>query len=217
MDDSRKPSTPPRTNDTENREDPLPSSPRRDGSPGSGSGRDQQARTTRNTDLTDPQRDQDRLRPDEGTIDMPEVKDIPGQEHVHVPPMGELADTTISSDDEEGVGLLDELNEEEGDDEIIMGTEADITADDRETLERGDEYMPTRDEDRLAQATMDNTDFEGEPLNQASFGAERTGRDLDTGNMGDDDTMENIGEEDEENNQWSLGGDRNEQNEERTS
>lgn len=75
------------------------------------------ARTSGDTDLTDPQRDQDRLRPDETTIDMPEVKDIPGQEHVHVLPLGELADTTISSDDEEGVGILDELNDEEEDDD----------------------------------------------------------------------------------------------------
>jgi hypothetical protein len=178
---------------------------------------DEPARTSRNTDLTDPQRDQERLRPDEATIDMPEVKDIPGQEHIHVPPMGELADTTISSADEEGAGILDELNEEESDEEIVMGTEADIPSADREMLERGDDYMPTRDEDRLNQASMDSTDFEGEPLNEASFGPERTGRDLDTGDIGDDDKMENIGEEDEENNQWSLGSDRQDQNEERTS
>lgn len=178
---------------------------------------DEPARTSRNTDLTDPQRDQERLRPDEATIDMPEVKDIPGQEHVHVPPMGELADTTISSSDEEGAGILDELNEEESDEDIVMGTEADIPTADREMLERGDDYMPTRDADRLNQASMDSTDFEGEPLNEASFGPERTGRDLDTGDIGDDDKMENIGEEDEENNQWSLGSDRQDQNEERTS
>jgi hypothetical protein len=184
MDDSRN------YNDTENRENRLYR-------------QDEPARTQRSSDLTDPQRDQERLRPEGGTIDMPEVKDIPGQEHVHVPPMGELADTTISSDDEEGAGLLDELNggEEDEDSTIRMGTEADITANDRETLQRGDDYLPTGDEDRLARASMDNTDFEGEPLNEAGFGAERTGSDLDTGGMEEDDRMENIGEEDEENNQ----------------
>jgi hypothetical protein len=184
-------------NDTENRDDRLYR-------------QDEPARTQRNSDLTDPQRDQERLRPDEGTIDMPEVKDIPGQEHVHVAPMGELADTTISSDDEEGAGLLDELNgEEEDEDSLIkMGTEADTTAADREMLKRGDDYMPTGDEDRLARASMDNTDFEGEALNEKGFGTERTGSDLDTGGIEEDDAMENIGEEDEENNQWSLGSDR---------
>jgi hypothetical protein len=182
-------------NDTENRDDRLYRE------------NDTRARSNRNTDLTDPQRDQDRLRPDEAIIDMPEVKDIPGQEHVHVPPLGELADTTISSDDEEGAGILDDLNED--DTTIRMGTEADITANDRETLKRGDDYMPTRDEDRLNQASMDSTDFEGDPLNEASFGAERTGSDLDTSGVDEDDAMENIGEEDEENNQWSLGSGEN--------
>lgn len=169
-------------------------------------------------DLTDPVRDQERLKPDEATIDLPEVKDIPGQEHVHVPPLGELADTTISSDDEEGAGLLDELNEEEEDEDNIirMGTDSDISSQDREALERSDDFMPTRDEENLARASMDNTDFDGEPLNEAAFGQERTGKDLDTGGVDEDDANEEIGEEDEENNQYSLGSDRNENNEERT-
>ena len=51
-------------------------------------------------------------RPREFFMDMPEVKDIPGQEHVHVPPLGELADTTASSADEEGYGILDELEDD---------------------------------------------------------------------------------------------------------
>ena len=89
-------------NDTEDRDDRL-------------SRQNEPAKTQRNTDLTDPQRDQERLRPEETTIDLPEVKDIPGQEHVHVAPLGEMADTTISSDDEEGAGLLDELNEDDTD------------------------------------------------------------------------------------------------------
>jgi hypothetical protein len=180
-------------NDTENRDDRM-SHP--------------QERPVRG-DLTDPQRDQDRLRPDETTIDLPEVRDIPGQEHIHVAPLGELADTTISSDDEEGVGLLDGLNEEDEEPEITMGNDADISADERETLKRGEDYMPTRDEDNLQRASMDSTDFEGDPLNEESFGTERSGSGLDTGGIEEDDDMENIGEEDEENNQYSLGSDRN--------
>lgn len=56
---------------------------------------------TPDDDLTDSPSDQERLKPEKATIDLPDVSDIPGQEHVHVPPIGELADTTISSDDEE--------------------------------------------------------------------------------------------------------------------
>lgn len=73
-----------------------------------------------NSDLQDSQRDQEQLKPDEANIDLPEVKDILGQEHIHPPALGELADTTISSADEEGEGLVDDneddpygLNKEE--------------------------------------------------------------------------------------------------------
>jgi hypothetical protein len=54
-------------------------------------------------DLTDSASDQERLKPEMTTINLPDVDDIPGQEHVHVPPLGELADTTISSADEEDI------------------------------------------------------------------------------------------------------------------
>src|SRR3712207_4421068 len=95
-------------------------------------------------DLQDSERDKERLKPDETTIDLPDVKDIPGQEFVQVPPLGMLADTTISSADEEGEGLFDD--DEEDDTDIVMGTEADITREERQTLERAESYMPTRDE-----------------------------------------------------------------------
>lgn len=45
------------------------------------------------------------------TIDMPDVKDIPGQEHIHVPHLRGLNDITISSDDEEGKGIWEEEEE----------------------------------------------------------------------------------------------------------
>ena len=62
-------------------------------------------------DLRDSGRDEKKMQREDFSIDMPEVKDIPGQEHIQVPPLGELADTTISSADEEGEELLDGLNE----------------------------------------------------------------------------------------------------------
>ncbi|MBD0333434.1 MAG: hypothetical protein ICV66_12345 [Chitinophagaceae bacterium] len=69
-------------------------------------------------DLPDEPKDEKRLKPEEAIIDLPDVKDIPGQEFVHVPPLGELADTTISSDDEEGLGI-DNLNEKTSEDKEI--------------------------------------------------------------------------------------------------
>lgn len=68
------------------------------------------------SDIHDSSRDQERLVPDEGQIDLPDVKDIPGQEYIHVPRLGDLADDTISSDDEEGRDVFND-EDEEGTDE----------------------------------------------------------------------------------------------------
>jgi hypothetical protein len=173
-------------------------------------GRQDESSIRKNADLQDSARDVERLKRDETIIDMPEVRDIPGQEHIHVPALGELADTTISSDDEEGVGILDDLNDED-DASVRMGTDADLTANDRSMLETADNFHTTQDEDNLRRATMDNTDFEGEPLNEASFGDEQSGSDLDIPISETDDANESIGEEDEENNAYSLGSDSNDQ------
>ena len=77
----------------------------------------------REDDLTDSASDQERLKPEETTIDLPDVSDIPGQEHIHIPPIGELADTTISSDDEEDIlnGDSLDMNDPAEDDDSTVG------------------------------------------------------------------------------------------------
>ena len=162
-------------------------------------------------DLTDPKRDQERLKPEEATLDLPDVKDIPGQEFVNAPPLGMMADTTISSADEEGEGLFEDDEEDETD--IVMGTEADISAEDVQVLQKAETYMPTRDEDQLQTAHMDNTDFEGEALNEASFGNEQSGRDLDIPANTDETRTDAMGQGDEENKHYSLGSADNDANE----
>ena len=157
-------------------------------------------------DLPDSQRDSDRLRPEETTINLPEVSDIPGQENVSAAPLGELADTTSSSDDEEGRNIFND--EDESDADYIMGTEGDVRKDERSALEDVD-YMPTRDADNLRRAGMDNTDFQGEELNERGFGNERSGRDLDIPEERDDTTTDAMGQGDEENKTFSLGSDDN--------
>jgi len=62
-------------------------------------------------DLQDSASDEERIQPEETSIELPDVKDIPGQEHIHVPPLGELADTTISSADEEDLLNGDSLDD----------------------------------------------------------------------------------------------------------
>lgn len=126
-------------------------------------------------DLPDSKKDQEKLQPEETYIDLPDVKDIPGQEFVNAPPAGALGDTTISSADEEGTTIFDR---EDGEDLRQTGNETDVTRNEKQTLEQID-YMPTRDEDNLQNARMDNVDFQNESLNERSFGEERSGRDLD--------------------------------------
>ncbi len=167
-----------------------------------------QVRTNRNADLQDSERDRDKLKNEEATLDLPDVKDIPGQEHVHAPNFSEYADTTISSADEEGenVWTNNEITEE-------SSTVTDI---ERRLLDDSANDMPTKDEQSLRRASLDSTDNEGEPLNERTSSNAISGSDLDVPGAEQDDENENIGEEDEENNPYSLGGDDNSVNEERS-
>ena len=147
------------------------------------------------TDLPESKRDKELLKPDEGTLDLPEVKDIPGQEHVRPLPPGEMADTTISSSDEEASELLDT------DEDILTDKNLNVTNSERDLLQRSSELMATLDDEQLNSGDLDKTDDEGELLNERS---DRSGRDLDIPGSEDDDVDEKIGEEDEENNSYSL-------------
>ena len=91
-----------------------------------------------NTDLPDSEKDKAKLQPEETTIDLPDVKDIPGQENIHVPELREMADTTISSDDEEGVSIFDEDDANYSSERLPVGeelTEEDLIIGDEEELE----------------------------------------------------------------------------------
>jgi hypothetical protein len=196
---------------------------------------------TLNTDLPESERDKKELEQEETIIDLPDIKDIPGQENIHVPGLGELADTTISSDDEEGIGIFDEddtdltgerlgpaeeidendliigddeeleaaLDEEEntpdGEDDIDVTDESvsedsDVSEDEKISLERTANDMDTPDNEDLYAAELDDTDFDGEKLNED---IEVTADDLDIPGAELDDEDEEIGEEDEENNDYS--------------
>jgi hypothetical protein len=93
---------------------------------------------------------------------------------------------------------------------IEMGTEADVTPEERKMLD-DDMYYPTPDEDRLRQARLDDTDFEGEPLNEESFGAgqSESGDGLDMDADPDQTASDAMGQGDEENQYFSLGGGEN--------
>jgi hypothetical protein len=149
-----------------------------------------------NSDLSETKDDKKHLQPDEGILDLPDVKDIPGQEHIHVPKMEEFADTTISSDDEEGVGIFDDEDENE------MAAGSNVTREEKKALrDAAEKTMDVNDEENLAQAQLDKRDEDGELLNERT---DVSGSDLDIPGSEEDDVNEEIGEEDEENNSFSL-------------
>jgi hypothetical protein len=154
-----------------------------------------ETRSDQAADLPETDNDKKQLEPDEATFDLPEVKDIPGQEHVRPFLPGEMADTTISSADEEANELLDI------DEDILSDNETNVTNAEKDLLRRSSESMSTADDQQLNYATLDNTDDEGTPLNEK---VNRSGSDLDVPGSEEDDANEKIGEEDEENNAYSL-------------
>ncbi|GAC1420688.1 MAG: hypothetical protein NVS1B13_26720 [Flavisolibacter sp.] len=70
-----------------------------------------ESRSSVPNDLPETQKDAEALKEEETFIDLPEVKDIPGQEFIKVPSLGPLADITLSSRDEEGDDVFDQGDE----------------------------------------------------------------------------------------------------------
>lgn len=94
-------------------------------------------------------------------------------------------------------------------------SDADITTDDLKMLDAAEQNMGTIDSLNLQHAALDNADEDGDPLNETgSFMEDMTGEGLDVPGAENDDAAEAIGEEDEENNYYSLGGDLHESQEE---
>jgi hypothetical protein len=156
------------------------------------------------TDLKDSGRDKEITEPETVNLNLPDVKDIPGQENITPAPPGEMADETVSSADEEG----DELFEDNIDDDIENDPDSNVSLTEKEDLEISANDMPTKDDINLREAALDNIDDDGTPLNEGSFKNNVTGADLDVPGAEEDDEDEGIGEEDEENNEYSLGGDK---------
>ena len=172
------------------------------------------AKKLRDNDLPDNEHDEARMQPEEVILDLPDVSEIPGQEHIHVPRMREMQDVTIASDDEEGVGIFgDDDDEEEDIDEPLelTGSDADVSRMEQGLLARSAEASGLDEDDEIMERSgLDQTDEDGEPLNVGGFATDASGSDIDTSGIDEDDDLENIGEEDEENNIYSLGGDNKE-------
>ena len=146
--------------------------------------------------------DRNELKKENVAVFIPDAHDIPGQETFTPLPLGEIADTTISSDDEEGYDIF----EKNIDEEINQDPDSNVSSSEKKDLRRSANDMPGDDEN-LRKAALDSTDADGMTLNEDSFDKNVTGSDLDVPGAELDDDEEMIGEEDEENNDYSLGAD----------
>ena len=139
---------------------------------------------------------------DKNTIDLPEVSDIPGQEHIRAPRLGELADSTASSADEEGDDILEPGDE---DNDLRLDRRSNVSKDEKAMLGSIDRRRDESEDESLRTGLLDSTDEDGAPLNEKSFGNERnddlSADDLD---VPGEDEEEMPGEEDEENEDYSL-------------
>lgn len=131
------------------------------------------------------------------TINMPEVKDIPGQEKIRPPHMREMMDTTISSADEEGEGILDDLNKEDYTTDIVSDKNNNVSDLERKLLNKAGLAENEEEKDRKKLA-LDKTD--GEDILNEDSNPENLGEDLD---MPEESEQDEPGEEDEENDVYS--------------
>ena len=154
------------------------------------------------SDLIDSPKDKKEMAEGTSEIMLPGVNDIPGQKGFVPAPLGEMADTTISSADEEG----DDLFDDDIDETIKDNPDTNVSAAEKNDLRIAANDMPGDDEN-LRKAALDNTDDDGTPLNEGSFKNDVSSDDLDIPGADLDDEDESVGDEDEENNDYSLGGD----------
>jgi hypothetical protein len=159
-------------------------------------------------------RNQDKNKPGksgENERDLPGYPHYPPDEDIMNPQTGfkkihadeELANSkTLSSRvlNQQNEGSDENPGNDDDEIKIVRGTEADVTKEDIELLGARDEDQDLNDDELMqAKSRVDDVPEEG---------------DLDIPGADLDDEEENLGEEDEENNYYSLGGDRHENLEE---
>jgi hypothetical protein len=138
-------------------------------------------------DIQDSPEDQEKLKQEEATLDLPELKDIPGAARSLKNASLLPGDITISSTDEEGDDLLDDENDELSD-ENNMEEDANVTSTEKKLLR--DSLDPSYDTDLpIHSISLDRKDDDGVVLNESGMDRDLFGEDL------DDDLVE---EEDEE-------------------
>jgi len=98
--------------------------------------------------------------------------------------------------------MADNTNEE------LEKNDADVTKEDLELLGDKDQDMDGGDDEQMKGSNLDNTDEDGDPLNEGSGEGYEAGGDLDVPGSDLDNASENTGSEDEENNYYSQSDNR---------
>lgn len=98
--------------------------------------------------------------------------------------------------------VADPKDTRQADSQLEELNEADITPGEIELLDAAETNNGDGDNAALT-AQLDNKDEDGAPLNEKSFADDITGEDLDVPGAEEDDLDEELGEEDEENNNFS--------------
>jgi hypothetical protein len=120
-------------------------------------------------DIADSPEDQEKLKPDQGELELPELSDIPGAgrsgKNIEMIP----EKTTLSSADEEGDEIFDET---------IVSSENDVSPLEKKLL--NDSFDQAYDSDLPVDSiSLDDEDEEGELLEEAGQSGDLFGKDLD--------------------------------------
>ena len=117
-------------------------------------------------------------------------------------------DVSVAASEQRGDAIARPRNSDE-----VLDPETDVTPEDLAMLAAADQNRDMDDPDS-EESILDTTDDDGDPLNEPRGSYGSVGADLDVPGSENDDGNENIGDEDEENNYYSLGGDEKENLEE---
>jgi hypothetical protein len=146
-------------------------------------------------DIQDSPEDQEKLKSEETTLDLPELKDIPGASRTLKNASLLPGDTTISSSDEEADDLLGD-DDEEMTEENNLRDESNVSPTEKKLLR--DSLDPSYDTDLpIHSISLDRKDNDGVLLNESGMDRDLFGEDL-------DDSL--VEEEDEESEGEELGG-----------
>jgi hypothetical protein len=124
----------------------------------------------------------------------------------------ETSNLTTRSDEKESVTMGRDALQDEDEVDIVMGTEADVTEEDIALLGSPDQDLDGGEDELVATAGLDDTDFDGEPLNEGIADITSTGEELDIpGDTPNNPRADSMGQGDEENDYYSLGSDKNDE------